>query len=62
MEAQTLVRLIHDFDTRRRSREHVQDVELMMAGAAITVMPVLLLFLALQRYHVRGLLAVSVKG
>ncbi len=44
------------------SREHVQDVELMMAGAVITVVPVLLLFLALQRYYVQGLLAVSVKG
>jgi len=44
------------------SREHVQDVELMMAGAVITVVPVLLLFLALQRYYVQGLLAGSVKG
>ncbi len=44
------------------SREHVQDVELMMAGAVITVLPVLLLFLALQRYYLRGLLEGSVKG
>jgi multiple sugar transport system permease protein len=44
------------------SREHVQDVELMMAGAVITVLPVLLLFLALQRYYVQGLLVGSVKG
>jgi multiple sugar transport system permease protein len=44
------------------SREHVQDLELMMAGAVITVLPVLLLFLALQRYYVQGLLAGSVKG
>jgi multiple sugar transport system permease protein len=44
------------------SREHVQDVELMMAGAVITVLPVLLLFLALQRYYMQGLLAGSVKG
>jgi len=44
------------------SREHVQDVELMMAGAVITVLPVLLLFLALQRYYMRGLLVGSVKG
>jgi len=34
----------------------------MMAGAVITVLPVLLLFLALQRYYVRGLLVGSVKG
>ncbi|MEO6968238.1 MAG: carbohydrate ABC transporter permease [Rhodanobacteraceae bacterium] len=44
------------------SREHAQDYELMMAGAVITVVPVLLLFLALQRYYLRGLLLGSVKG
>jgi len=44
------------------SREHVQDVELMMAGAVITVLPVLLLFLVLQRYYMQGLLVGSVKG
>ncbi|HEX7128903.1 MAG TPA: carbohydrate ABC transporter permease [Rhodanobacteraceae bacterium] len=44
------------------SREHVQDFELMMAGAVITVVPVLVLFLALQRYYIRGLLLGSVKG
>jgi multiple sugar transport system permease protein len=43
------------------SREHVQDGELMMAGAVITVLPVLLLFLALQRYYMQGLLVGSVK-
>jgi multiple sugar transport system permease protein len=44
------------------SREHAQDAQLMMAGAVVTVAPVLLLFLALQRYYLRGLLAGSVKG
>ncbi len=44
------------------SREHVQDIEMMMAGAVITVAPVLILFLALQRYYIRGMLAGSVKG
>jgi multiple sugar transport system permease protein len=44
------------------SREHVQDFELMMAGAVITVVPVLVLFLSLQRYYIRGLLLGSVKG
>jgi multiple sugar transport system permease protein len=44
------------------SREHVQDNELMMAGAVITVMPVLVLFLALQRYYIGGILAGGVKG
>jgi multiple sugar transport system permease protein len=44
------------------SREHVQDYELTMAGSVITVTPVLLLFLALQRYYLRGILMGSVKG
>jgi multiple sugar transport system permease protein len=44
------------------SREHVQDTELMMAGAVVTVLPVLLLFLALQRYYMQGLLMGSLKG
>ena len=42
--------------------EHVQDTELMMAGAVLTVMPVLLVFLLLQRHYVRGLLLGGVKG
>lgn len=44
------------------SREHVQDSEMMMAGAVLTVLPVLLLFIGLQRFYMRGLLASSVKG
>jgi multiple sugar transport system permease protein len=42
--------------------EHVLDVELMMAGAVITVLPVLIVFLVLQRYYIAGLMAGSVKG
>jgi len=42
--------------------EHVLDVELMMAGAVITVLPVLLVFLILQRYYIAGLMMGSVKG
>ena len=44
------------------SREHIQDVEMMMAGAVVTVIPVLALFLLLQRYYIQGLLLGSVKG
>ena len=44
------------------SREHVQDNELMMAGSVVTVLPVLTLFLVLQRQYLDGLLAGSVKG
>jgi multiple sugar transport system permease protein len=43
------------------SREHVQDNELMMAGAVLTTLPVLLVFLALQRYYIRGLTFGSLK-
>lgn len=44
------------------AREHSADGELMMAAAVITTMPVLLLFLAMQRYYLTGLLGGSVKG
>ncbi len=43
------------------SGEHVQDTELMMAGAVVTVAPAVLLFLALQRHYVRGILMGGVK-
>jgi multiple sugar transport system permease protein len=42
--------------------EHVQDTELMMAGSVLTVFPVLIVFLLLQRYYVQGVMAGSVKG
>lgn len=44
------------------SREHVQDNELMMAGSVLTILPVLVLFVALQRYYIAGILAGGVKG
>jgi multiple sugar transport system permease protein len=42
--------------------EHVQDTELMMAGAVLTVLPVAVLFVALQRYYIEGILSGSIKG
>ncbi|HET8655460.1 MAG TPA: carbohydrate ABC transporter permease [Longimicrobiaceae bacterium] len=42
--------------------EHAQDTELMMAGSVLTLLPVLLVFLFLQRYYVRGITVGSVKG
>ncbi|HXO19326.1 MAG TPA: carbohydrate ABC transporter permease [Thermoanaerobaculia bacterium] len=42
--------------------EHALDIELMMAGAVVTVLPVLVVFLALQRSYIAGLMAGSVKG
>jgi multiple sugar transport system permease protein len=44
------------------SRERVQDAELMMAGSVVTVLPVLLVFLALQRTYIRGIMIGGVKG
>lgn len=44
------------------SREHSGDNELMMAGAVLTILPVLAVVLALQRYYIQGLLSGSVKG
>jgi multiple sugar transport system permease protein len=43
------------------SGEHVQDTELMMAGAVVTVLPGLLLFLALQRQYIEGITMGGVK-
>lgn len=42
--------------------EHVQDTELVMAGAVVTVVPVVALFLVLQRWYVAGITSGGVKG
>ncbi|HEY8483987.1 MAG TPA: carbohydrate ABC transporter permease [Longimicrobiales bacterium] len=42
--------------------EHVQDTELMMAGSVLTTLPVLLVFLFLQKHYIDGILIGSVKG
>jgi multiple sugar transport system permease protein len=44
------------------SGEHVQDTELMMAGSVLTILPVMLTFLFLQRYYIQGVMAGSTKG
>lgn len=44
------------------SREHVQEPELMMAGAVVTTLPVLLVFVPLQRFYIGGLLGGAIKG
>lgn len=41
--------------------EHVQDTELMMAGAVVTVLPVVVVFVVLQRYYLAGIMAGGVK-
>jgi multiple sugar transport system permease protein len=42
--------------------EHALDLELMMASAVITVVPVLTLFFVLQKQYIAGMMAGSVKG
>ena len=42
--------------------EHVQDTELMMAGAVLTVLPVVVAFVALQRFYIAGVMSGSLKG
>jgi len=41
--------------------EHVQDTELMMAGSVMTILPVLVVFAAVQKYYIAGIMAGSVK-
>jgi multiple sugar transport system permease protein len=41
--------------------EHVQDTELMMAGSVLTVLPVVIVFMALQRHYVEGIMSGGVK-
>ncbi len=42
--------------------EHTPDTELMMAGSVLTVLPVLIVFIAVQKYYIQGIMAGSVKG
>ena len=42
--------------------EHVQDSEVMMAGAVVTVVPVVVVFLCLQRYYIAGMMSGALKG
>lgn len=41
--------------------EHTKDPELMMAGSVLTILPVIIVFLALQKYYMKGLMMGSVK-
>ena len=42
--------------------EHAQDVELLMAGSLLTVLPVVVLFVCLQRYYLQGILTGGLRG
>ncbi|HZW39395.1 MAG TPA: carbohydrate ABC transporter permease [Ignavibacteriaceae bacterium] len=43
------------------SGEHRDDTELMMAGSFLTVLPVIIVFLALQKYYIKGIMMGGVK-
>jgi multiple sugar transport system permease protein len=42
--------------------EHTKDPELMMAGSVLTILPVIIVFLVLQKYYIKGIMMGSVKG
>jgi multiple sugar transport system permease protein len=42
--------------------EHNQDTELMMAGSVVTIIPVILVFLSLQKYYIEGIMLGGIKG
>ena len=42
--------------------EHTKDPELMMAGSVVTIIPIMIVFLALQKYYISGIMQGSVKG
>ena len=42
--------------------EHNQDTEFMMAGSVVTIIPVILVFLSLQKYYIKGIMLGGIKG
>jgi len=42
--------------------EHTKDPELMMAGSVVTILPILIVFLVLQKAYIKGIMMGSVKG
>jgi multiple sugar transport system permease protein len=43
------------------SGEHILDPELMMAGSVVTILPIIILFIFLQRYYIHGIMTGAVK-
>ena len=43
------------------SGEHVQDTELMMAGSVLTILPVMVAFVFLQRFITTGIAGAGIK-
>ena len=44
------------------SREYIHENELMMAGSVITILPILVVFLSLQKYYIKGMMLGGMKG
>jgi multiple sugar transport system permease protein len=42
-------------------KEHTKDIELMMAGSVVTILPVLIVFMALQKYYMQGIALSGIK-
>ena len=42
--------------------EHAQDMELMMAGSLLTILPIMVLFLVMQKYYIEGIMIGGIKG
>ncbi|HUX93789.1 MAG TPA: carbohydrate ABC transporter permease, partial [Ignavibacteriaceae bacterium] len=42
--------------------EHNQDTELMMAGSVVTIIPIMVVFLALQKHYLKGIMMGGIKG
>lgn len=43
------------------SGEHILDPELMMAGSVVTILPVIVIFIFLQKYYIHGIMTGAVK-
>jgi len=41
--------------------EHTEDPELKIAGSVVTLVPVIIVFLVLQKYYIKGIMMGSVK-
>ena len=54
--------LLHDANTLYRSGSHATDTNLLMAGNVMSMLPMLILFIAAQRYFVRGIATQGLKG
>lgn len=43
-------------------KEYTKDPELMMAGSVVTIIPIMIVFLLMQKHYIKGIMMGSVKG